>query len=453
MSTYPVIQLETPTGVITFAGEQVLSAAMVQELHPLAVELQGSSIEFLVINTDEDFSIFSESNLLTERMPLLVYENINGGQMLLGRFFLADWENLTDWQMKFEAVDWIGVMEKIDFDGIFWPIPVTVAAALAQVLTPAGVPFEVSAEAGAELISGWIPPGKLRDALQQICFASGATATTARRENILITPAVIPGPTSFQLIIEDSERLEAKRGPKLAEQVDSIQLVSHDYSQGTEEVTEYEKSLAAGSHKVVFSQPYYSIEIDGPGFESVVLAMEDGPLFALEDGSYLEVAGEFQFGVNSVVLNLSSPGLVTITGIPWIDSKQSHPFVEAGVDNVKNSLPIEKATLVNAERAPRILALLRDYYRQRFVQEMTLLPGTSKPKDVVVTGTSQQKLLVGAIHRQELDLSGGFLMRTTIRGVQLIPVPPMEDPYRRPRCGVAVCGADLTDQNLFREYA
>jgi hypothetical protein len=236
--------------------------------------------------------------------------------------------------------------------------------------------------------------------------------------------------------------------------ITSIELVSHNYSQGAELQTIFDEYLEAGSHKIIFEQPYYNIIVDGPGYTPQLLAREDGELFARADGENLEIGGEYNFGPNALYLEMQEAGQITITGYPWVDSKKAFRFTETGVtehDN-KNALKISDATLVSEDMAQTVLNQLRDYYRQRYIQDFDLFPTTVKIGDIILINSFFGKKLLGKVHEMELDLSGGYMAKTSIIGIEPDYVEPIENPIRTPRTGIALCGSELIRQNMFREY-
>jgi hypothetical protein len=236
--------------------------------------------------------------------------------------------------------------------------------------------------------------------------------------------------------------------------VSQIELVSHNYTPGETLETIFDKTLPAGNHKIVFEKPYHSIVIDGAGYEPSVLGTEGGDYIGTEGEDYLEVGGEFVFGPNSVYLTLDEESTVTITGYPWIDSKRSYIYRKTGVTTkYQNTLLIGDATMVSAENAQDILDLLVEFYNLRYRQVITLFPNYVKAGDKVLTYTLYDHRILGGVKRIESNLSGGYLMKTEIIGLDAVYVPPMENPYRRHRTGIAVTGADLTRNNKWRNYA
>ena len=451
--TNPVIILTAGATTYTFSGTDVISASLVEEVNPISIELPYNVLEVKVYNTDIALSVFSNDCVLSERLPVECYENIDGVSRYLGKFYLDTFVNTNDYTLELRAFDAIGVMSKTDYDGGFWSTPTSLLLILNQVLLSKGIVFTVDDSIKDTTIQGWIPPGNLRGALQQICFAAGAVASCARSDKVVIVPVNLPY-RRFDARVRDSQKL-SNQPTELLKVVTSIELVSHSYTAGTELQTIFDEYLEAGQHKIVFNQPYYDIVIDGPGFIPVTLGFEDDADFVFEDGAYLEISGEYAFdSPNSVRLDMQEAGQVTITGYPWIDSKRSFLFFETGLTEYsnKNALVISEATMVSEAYAQTVLDRVRDYYRQRYKQTFTLLPSAIKPLDLVSSNTVYDKTVLGFVQKMESNLMGGYLQITDIRGIEPVYVQPVEHPVRRARSDIAICGADLTRNNGFRRY-
>jgi len=438
--------------VLEFTGEQVINASIVEEVSPLCTELPASALDFKIMLYDESFSMFSGEyyQQLKKRLPILVYERVGLEDRFVGKFYLDEWKNTSEREFEFSAIDLVGLLEMINYDGGFWATPTEIGAVLEQLLTPINVAYSLSPALSGVKVSGWIPPGNYRGAIQQVCFAAGATVSTARSQVLEIKPITIPQ-LVYDTRVTDQDKL-MERSVKLEQQITSIEIVSHNYSQSETVETIFDEDLQAGSHKIIFEKPYYSILVNGPGYVANTLATEAGDELITEGGDSLEVGGQYNFGTNSLYLELSSPGHVTITGRSWVDSKRSFLFREEGIADDSNPIKVEDATMVSVGNAQGVLDKMRDYYRQRYTQEMTMLPTNVKPGNIVKTSAFYGESLIASVLKMELDLTGGYLAKTSIRGWRPQYVPPSEQPVRRARVGVAICGADLTRQNMFREY-
>jgi len=455
MITYPIIRLTIGTETLEFSNEEVISANLIEETNMISVEVPISTIEFRILSTDESFSMFSGEyfDLLSERLPVMVYESIDGVETFLGKYYLEEWKNVSEHEFEFKAIDIIGVMDATDYDGGFWGTATALSTILAQILNPIDVLYTLDDDIKDTELTGWIPPGTYREALQQVCFAAKATASTARSSRLLINPVSLPDKL-YDVKISDSEKF-MEQSVELQPLVTSIELVAHNYTQGDTLEEIFNKELPAGSHKIIFEKPYYDIVINGPGYTPSLLITENEDFIITENGDFIEVGGEYVFGPNSLYLNMESAGTVIITGYPWLDSKRSYIFRETGVTEYanKNALKIDEATLISDTNAQDVLDQARDYYRQRYMQTIKLLPSSVKPTDIVLTNTFYGKKILANTKKMSTDMTGGYLATTEIFGIEPAYIPPAAVPVRRARTGIAICGADLLRNNGMREYA
>lgn len=452
--TRPLVRFLLDTGDIEFAGTEIISAKLIEQTSIVSSETPINTLEFKVRTSDDAFSMFSDSfSLLKEKLPLLAYEIVDGDSQLLGKFYLEKWKNSGERVIEFTAYDIIGVLSDTDFDGAFIDTPTTLTAVMSQVFTPINVSYEIEATLADVEISGYNPAGSYRDALQQICFAAGATIITSRRETMLITPIAIPD-LMYTTRVRDNEILQNPT-VELLPVVSKIELVSHNYTQGDTLETIFDEYLAAGSYKIIFDKPYYSVIISGPGYTQSTLATEGGDDITTEYGDYLEAGGEYTTGSNSIYITFSVAGQVTVTGYPWVDSKRSFIFNETGTEEVTNkkTLTISNATMVNIINGQAILDNVRDYNRLRYVQKMRLLPTVEvNTGDIILSNAIQENKLLACATKIETSLTQGFLASVELRGKVPVYAPPVENPVRLSRSGIAVSGAGLTRNNYFRQY-
>lgn len=453
--TFASIQIKLANDqFIEFSNHEITSASVVEECNSLAIELPVSTLSFNVRDLTGTLSMFDGELFaqLTERLPVTCYEYYENDYHLIGKFYLDTWINLGANEVQFTAMDIIGLLAETDFDGIFWATPVTLPVALAAFFTGTNITYDIHADLQTAEVSGWLPPGKYRDALQQICFATGAMVVTARIERMQIVPADLP----LALYDQRLDNTNARQiSIELLPMISSIELVSHNYSISLETKVIFDKTLDAGDHKVVFDAPYYNIVIDGLGYIPKVLGTEGGgDYIGTQGGDYLEAGGAFLFGPNSVFFSLTAPSAIVITGTPWIDSKRSFLFTEQGVQptQTKKNLSITNATLVNFDRAQVILDRLRDYYRQRYIQELTLFPCLLKSSDTVLSNTFEQRKILSTIVKSEIGLSTGFLQKILLRGFLPTYILPSLTPVRRWRTGISVTSSNLTRNNRWRHY-
>lgn len=447
-----LIRIHLSSREIEFSGEKVRQADVVLEADPISQKVPASELSFRVIDADGSLSMFSGDTYeeLKERIPISLFEYVNDIPEFLGRFYLKTWKNVGEQEFEFTAQDLIGVLASTEFEGVFWSTPIPLELALAQVLNPVGASFSLAPELSSVPISGFIGRGYYRDALQQLLFGV-ASVSTARSSQLVIEPISLP--TLFRdVVVLDSLKLE-KQSVDLLPMVTDVELISHNYSQGTELKSIFEGFLEVGRHKITFNQPYYNISVDGPGFEPSALTTEDGTYVLTEDGRYIYVNGEYIFGPNSITLNVTTPGVVLITGYEWIDSQKVYTYREPGEFESRKLISVSSATLVSNENVLAILPKVVEYYRMRHSHKMTLLPLELSPLTKVIASAFSGSRILSTVERVEMALTGGYLTKITSRGLQPEYVLPLGDPYRRPRTGVAAAGQGMDRENMFREYA
>lgn len=445
MITYPIIRMTVGGVAEEFSGEEVISASLVREIDPLSIELPASEVEFTIYTTDEKWSIFSDGtyfNSLSRKQPVDVYEDIDGTEVFLGHFYLDDWKRLNDSQFWFKGICILGILDQVDYDGQFWVDDTPLYQIIDTIFEGLGISYKVLSPVNNVLLRGWVPPGTVREALQQACFAGGATVDSSREELIIQECKLPINDSSSPILITDAQKKSSEE-LELLKLVTGIEVVSHDYSQDDELVTIFDKYLAEGAYKIVFEEPYYGVVTTGVGYSVVNLTTEDGENLTTEDGDELVIPSEFIYGPNSLYLSVDSPGgQVLVQGYRWIDSQQAHLFHESVDGAVKeNRLKIDQATLVSPERGDAVLANLADYHRQRYSQRLTLLTGAVFPtrfygeapeygdglyeedpsvkiNELADATTYGTRSIHGLIERIDIDLTGGCLKEIELIGVE-----------------------------------
>src|SRR5690606_10328093 len=124
------------------------------------------------------------------------------------------------------------------------------------ILSGLGINYKVLSPACNAMLRGWVPPGLVREALQQACFAAGATVVSARDELIIEECKLPITDASAPIQITDAQKKSSEE-LELLKLVTGIEVVSHDYNRSGELVTIFDKYLDAGSYKIVFEEPYY----------------------------------------------------------------------------------------------------------------------------------------------------------------------------------------------------
>jgi len=422
--------------IVLFTPADILSATLVEQVDPISLTLPISELNFKVYTTDPRFGIYAEnefSQSLTLRQPVRLYLTYQLQRFLMGTYYLDSWKSPAHYRYEFKAVDTIGLMDSITYDGSYWANDTSLQLVLADVLEPGGISFSISDELAEFKLRGFLPPGTLRESIQQIALAAGSIVLCYGDKSIYLEPVKLPyrGEPAIYTI-SDEERLEQQE-INIKQIITDIEVNSHEYVGQNERIeTIFQNYLEPGEYKIRFTKPYYNIEVTGIGYPQDNLATEDGFWLITEDGIELIVSEEYVYGPNYIYLYVYEPGgEVTITGYPMVEYRQTYSFRESGLSpyQTANSIKIENATLVNTSIASNVLALLRDYYRQRYEQKARTIESYMitpedellvkfHPGEVARISATDGKFIRGAIEQIDYDLAGGMLTKLRIVGVE-----------------------------------
>ena len=443
--TYPIIEMTIAGEEIIWQDADIVTASVIQEIHPIGLEMPISVVNFTIYTTDARFSIFDDGELysaLSAGQVIQVFESVDGIPVFINEFYLQEWKYVATNTIQFKGVDLIGMLDGMPFDGGFWDSLTDIETILAAILDTHGISCVVSSALASVTLKGWIPPGTVREAIQQVCYAARAVVGSIIGGVLVFDTAVYPlASTSVDLEIPDTDKQD-NQTVELKPLVTGVVLMSHNYSQGATSEVIFSETLEPGSYKVVFNKPYYSITATGVGYIPDYLITEGDDFLVTEGGDYLVGNGDYEYGPNSILLTVFDPGgAVEITGYPWIDSKQELlNAITPG--NRSNDLVIENATLVNKTNQYAVIYRTTDYYQRRYDHRFTLLSynaptalyglapvygtGVYSAAGLKVGDTVRSNMLhkavLGVAEKLDYDLTGGFRINVRSVGLQSAPI-------------------------------
>jgi len=102
-----------------------------------------------------------------------------------------------------------------------------------------------------------------------------------------------------------------------------------------------------------------------------------------------------------------------------VDGKKLVTEYTAGLPagTVPNIIRVEDEKLVSSFNSADVLALVYDYYQQRYLQKTKLFASLAAPGDSVYMNTQSSMHLKGIIERMETDLAKGFVSVCDVIGV------------------------------------
>lgn len=403
-------------GSVTFTGAEIKSARLVEEIDPISIELPINTIELVLFSTAVDFSILSPEGFfanLKYKQPLDVYENFDGSPVYLGKFYLDEWESLSENEARFLASDAIGILESKTCLG--WEMPEGIVDSdtiVGRMETETGVTISLHSSLENINLRGWIPVATYREALQQLCFLLGAYATCSRSDQVNILPTELIS----QLTAYDHTLTAADKG--LGEPIILLPLVTgvdvdaHIYNTDdavSEQV--FEDTLSVGTHRIIF---------DGPKLHDSFTLTGATDVTAIGANNYMD-------------MSVAVAGLVTLSMPKFVDSLKTYSVTNTALPTGTrpNILKISDATLVapgivNGIDPRDVVSRVYNYYQQRYLQKAKFYGLQVAPGESVLI-ESQGAYIAGIIERMETDLTGGFVSQVEIIGIVVYEVEGTEE--------------------------
>ncbi len=370
-----------------FGGGSILSASMLEEIDPLSAELSINTLDFRIHTSD--FSILDPQgiySLLQKKQQVEVVEIVDGVRKGMGTFYLEEPESDTDRTTNMSCIDLIGILDQTEFrGGMYVDVPALVICD--EIMTSAGVEYELDESFYGINLSGWIPICTHREAAQQFAFAIGAIVDCSRDNKIKLYPA----PTVSGGEIPYARKLSGHT-LKLRSLVTGVEVLAHNYKAVNEIQELLNEDRPPGTYEIAFGAPMHSLTITG------------GTIVASN--------------ANYAKITVSSTGTVVLSGKTYTDSAQVYgtylPEMPAG--EKANVLKIEEATLVSNSNAQAVADRVHDYYQNRYQGEGPIALGNEEPGQMKVMDSMNNRQVEGIIESMDINLAGGFLADIRIVG-------------------------------------
>ena len=405
--------------VVYFTSANIKQAGLIEEIEPLSIELPSNAIEFALFSADGDFSIIDPQGIyaeLQEKDPVDAIENINNEPFYLGRFYLDTWESVSENEAKFEGTDAVAQMENITFPGgLYSTNPAytanykDVADVIGEIMTAAGLEYDLDASLASIQLYGWLPYGSCRDALRKVCLAIGAYASCARSDLVKIRPIEM----ASDLVTYDYEITNAEKGLhsslELTPFVTGVEIVAHNYVREIDidpafpPIDIVNEAVGTGDFLYVFNEPLHSPVPGGDDTTTATLTA---------------------FGDNYILLNVTGAGNLHWIGYQHRDTKREfsvyNETLPAGA--AQYIIRIEEETLIGNHNAQDIAQRIYDYRQQRTFQKTKLFAPLAAVGDSALVDVQSGRQMAGIIEKMDTNITGGFLAKTEIVGV-VVPLP------------------------------
>lgn len=376
----------------SFPNEIINTVTILEEIDPTSDVISINTINFQIKSDLPEYSLVSGlgETMLMQYQPLTVM----GNQKEFGTFFLQfPWTDLygNGTVIDYQGIDAIGVMDKYQFwGGIYYNILFSdIVSQLFSICFPTQlIRYEIDTIFIGKHVSGWIPTGTCRTALQLICFAIGAVADDSRRDYVWIYPR----DKEINGTIEDDE---IYRSPSLKPTTyySGADVTAYEYVPSSETIEAHKSALPVGQRPIKFSEPLYDIQISAG---ATILSQS----------------------ANHAIINVTTAGEIIITGTRYIVNQTIFSYPETKdipAGEVENIKQYSNCTMMSSVDAPNRAKSLFEYLQQRAKFEGDMLLKEREPGYMysVSTGYRRQNNeyiknlpINGTIERLNVNLRG-----------------------------------------------
>lgn len=383
---------------VTFQGDNLISANIIEEINPLSDELSINTLDFVSFATDDKFNILNPQGVyltFQKTQPLRAYKVENNTTTDMGTFYLEKWENESERSMKIQGIDLLGILEKSEYNGGIYSNK-SAEELIEEIFAVANITNYTIQDITGATITGYLPISTCREALQQVLFVLGAIADTSRSDSIniyKIAEAQDPNVIASDAIIQDTKEITQ------GEIVTGVSVKTHRYKLKRAVETLYEEELTAGTYKIIFEHPSANLSIQNGTI------VESGVNYAVitATGSGSQASSKYYGNRN-----------VQITGNTYDDLTNTVTITDGEQHDKTNILMVDKCTLINGSNANDIATRILNYYQSLYTDKISIILDDEKTGDNVITERTDVNELNGYITKLDIDMTGGFIANAEI---------------------------------------
>lgn len=375
----------------SMGGDEVLSATLTEEVSPVGDTLPIDKLAVSFYTANGDFALLNPQGryqFFQYRQRLTAFQTINGIERKRGDYFLRQAEATVDAVTKLDCVNIIGLLDSEQYSGGYYEDEL-VYDLVAALLEPLGIAFEIAPEIALKKLSGWLPAGSVRTALQHLVFAAGAVLFTAGGGSIRL---LAEAPALPQAIAPARKVVGHK--VTLDELITGVSVTSYTYKKETATSELWRGELDVGEHDIFFTSPAEAKSASGAALLSVADTL------------------------NRCHVRVDTAGEVTISGYAYKATEREHTasISSLPVGTREKIKSFSGVTILTPEAAEAKAAALCDYYQRRYVDEGVILPGAEFSGAQAEIQSLSGKSISGQIERLVTDLTGGGLQTVKIVG-------------------------------------
>lgn len=360
-------------GVIFLSNEiKNISISHVLDISSLTLPINTASIRLRTSKADElNFE---------ERQPLIIDTN-NG---IESKVYITSAKRINNTDFNITAEGEISLLEGVDFIGGIYSNE-NAYELYEEIFTASNTLYSIDESFKNITVSGYLPYGTCRTALQQLAFATNAVITNSYIEGIKVVP--------YSVVVE-SQSKAIGLGRLKSQNIDTqkavglITVTAHKYSQeATEQKTIFEDKGTINEATEIFvklNTPHYDFEvINGTKIES-----GDNFIKAIANSGCKILAKEYKHTTiqKTLILNEKS----------------------------KNAKSISNATLVSEENIDKVMEKCYNYYSKNKVGKMDIIDIEQiKVGDTLNVKTLYSKDVQGIVVSQNYSIVGNTFVKDT----------------------------------------
>lgn len=365
-------------GVVSvFEKDELVSVTLTNEIDPSLSQLSVDAMTVKIV--DRKGAQYDAQ----EGQKLVLYHN----DTLTAVQYIESSEDDGRREYTFRCQSLIGLLEDEFLGGLYSGEPVgnLLDAILGKGLWKLDDSFSIAT------LTGYLPVCTRREALQQLCFAVGAIATTQGTDGVRLLPVPVAPSASI-----GKDRIFLTPAPSLrsSPRVRTVEVFVHSYTPSDEEETLIDDEIDGEDVLYTFDAPHHGYAITG------------GTLLAS--------------GVNWV--RITASGQVKVSGKKYIHSTYRTTKInpEATASERNNTLTVDKATLVSRHNAAEVLQRVYDYSLLRKTLTESIVAQTEQAGQIAVSETLRDKGIQGYISSMVTTFTGtGRFADITIIGADV----------------------------------
>ena len=219
--------------ILIWAGAEIIKADKTEEVNLTSAQLPFSTVNVQVHDDNQEFNILNPLGIykyLQQKQRITLTETVDGVEIPMGKAYLEKWNSETSTIANFTANCALWLFDGVQYASPMWS-NATASTIFSAVFGAAGwTDYEIHDNIGTQTLSGYIPTGTVRAALQQACFALRASCMMERDGKIHIRR--LPASTADRPIDKD---VKAADGQKIEQEklVNSIVVTAYTFTANT----------------------------------------------------------------------------------------------------------------------------------------------------------------------------------------------------------------------------